>query len=414
MRSMKTEILIAGAGPAGWAASMHLSKNKIPHLLIDKNEFPRDKICGDALSGKVVQELNRLDPRWIQEMESSGTMFTGSYGVQFHAPDGNAIDIPFRKDKSTLKNAPGYLCPRLQFDNYLLSKIDPRYATFLSSTALEHARYHEGGLELSVSNHMEQFTIHADILIAADGDRSLVKKIFSTHKKNDTHYCAGIRAYYSGVKNLHPENYIELHFLKSVLPGYIWVFPLPNGQANVGIGMLSAVVKQKKINLRKLLDDTLKTTAPFKERFSGARQTDEYRGWGLPLGSARQSLSQSNILFTGDAGSLIDPFTGEGIGNAMVSGRLAAQTATEAVQNERTDAEFLNRYDQQVYQSLSKELQLSHTLQRLSTKAWLFNWVVRKAKRNESVRDLITCMFEDLDIREKLKKPGFYFNLLFR
>ena len=64
------------------------------------------------------------------------------------------------------------------------------------------------------------------------------------------HHCAGVRAYYSGIKGMHEKNYIELHFLKEVSPGYFWIFPLPEGKANIGLGILSKDVSEKKIDLK--------------------------------------------------------------------------------------------------------------------------------------------------------------------
>ena len=85
---IQAEVLIAGAGPAGASTSLFLSKHKIHHIILDKAVFPRDKICGDALSGKVVHVLNKLDPSYIPELESKKE-FLGRYGVQFVAPNGN-------------------------------------------------------------------------------------------------------------------------------------------------------------------------------------------------------------------------------------------------------------------------------------------------------------------------------------
>src|SRR5690349_15212696 len=95
--NMEVNVLIAGAGPAGTTLSLFLSRKKIFHHIIDKAVFPRDKICGDALSGKTVDVLNKLDKNFVAEVASFSENFTGSYGVKFAAPNGKFIDIPFRK-----------------------------------------------------------------------------------------------------------------------------------------------------------------------------------------------------------------------------------------------------------------------------------------------------------------------------
>src|SRR5436190_22064458 len=109
MFDSEVDVLIAGAGPAGATTSLFLCKEKIPHVIIDKASFPRDKICGDALSGKVVDVLKRLDEKLLQEVYDKPSSFLGSYGVTFGAPNGNTVDVPFKANLSLMANAPGFL-----------------------------------------------------------------------------------------------------------------------------------------------------------------------------------------------------------------------------------------------------------------------------------------------------------------
>ena len=102
-----------------------------------------------------------------------------------------------------------------------------------------------------------------------------------------------------------------------------------------------------------------------KDRFKNAKLIDNIKGWGLPLGSIRRKISGERFLLTGDAASLIDPFTGEGIGNAMLSGKFAAQTVKDAIDANDFSESFLSRYDEAVFQRLWDELKLSYKIQRL-------------------------------------------------
>src|SRR4051812_22699542 len=122
-----SDIIIAGAGPAGAAASMFLCKEKIPHIILDKAKFPRDKICGDALSGKVVEVLNMLDSNLAKQLYGDPVHFLGSFGVKFAAPNKKFIDIPFKTDLSKLKHAPGFIAKRIHFDNFLFKQLDRQY-----------------------------------------------------------------------------------------------------------------------------------------------------------------------------------------------------------------------------------------------------------------------------------------------
>jgi geranylgeranyl reductase family protein len=420
-------VLIAGAGPAGAATSLFLCKHKIPHTIIDKAVFPRDKICGDALSGKVFDVLRRYDKNIVNEINSDISHFLGSYGVKFASPNGNYVDIPFKttvppSTNRAIKNpiservtsAPGFLARRMEFDNFLFQKIDRSIADVWENYSIKELKKTSNGIECVLEQNGKQTKVLTKLIVGAEGDRSLVARHLAGFRKEDKYYCAGLRAYFKGVKNFHEQNFIELHFIKELLPGYLWIFPLPNGEANVGVGMLSEAVSRKKINLKKVMIEAIRYNPTIKDKFLNAEMMGEIKGWGLPLGSKKRKISGNNFLLTGDAASLIDPFTGEGIGNAMTSGMIAAKHIELALQNNRFDDKFLSAYDKEVYDILWNELSISATLQRFSKYGKLFNYVVNKASTNETFRNTLSCMFDDLSLREKLKDPKVYFRLLFK
>ena len=411
---LKTEdIIIIGAGPAGCATSLFLSKAGIPHTIIEKSKFPRDKVCGDALSGKVVYVLKQLNPALLDKLSNQPQSFLPSWGVKFVAPNGKSIDIPFKSDTSKETHAPGFISKRINFDAELFSWLDKNYAEIKLETSLNSIEKTNQGLILNLENKDGSFQIkHPKLVIGAEGDRSIVAKNLSDIRKENDHYCAGIRAYYSGVEGLHDQNFIELHFLEEMLPGYFWIFPLPNGEANIGAGILSSAASKKKVNLKKDMLEAIANNPNIKERFKNAQLKGKIEGWGLPLGSKQRIISGENFLLTGDAASLIDPFTGEGIGNAMYSGMLAAQHIQNCIKENRFDAEFNKTYDKAFYDRQWDELKLSHTMQKLVKYPWLFNFVVNKAHKNKALRETISCMFEDLDLRAKLRNPLFYIKLL--
>jgi flavin-dependent dehydrogenase len=301
----------------------------------------------------------------------------------------------------------------MDFDYFLYQLTDSEYATRWENASLEEIHREGKVVNLMINKNQETIELSGQMIIAADGSRSIAKKKLLGDEVDEKHYCAGIRAYYKGVKDLHPQNFIELHFYKELLPGYFWIFPLPNGYANVGMGMLSKKVSEKKINLRKEMLHLIETHPALKDRFKDAVLDGKINGWGLPLGSKKRPLSGEQIILTGDAASLIDPFTGEGIGNAGVSGMVAARIAKSAIENQNFSADFLKQYDQIIYDKLWNELQLSYRIQRLSSIPWLFNFVVNKITNNKQLREIFTNMFIDLDLRAKLKSPMFYFKLLF-
>lgn len=408
-----TDIAIIGAGPGGCATSIFLSEVGISHTIFDKSIFPRDKICGDAISGKAVAIFNRMNKSPILAgIRSNDSTFLGSWGVTFVAPNGKPLDVPFKMDLGDQKDAPGFIAKRYDFDQYMIEQLDHSTADTHFGANVKNVQILENCVKIEYQQGGEERTCSTQLVIGAEGDRSIVAKKLANHKLEPGHYCAGIRAYYENVRGLHKDNFIELHFLPEVLPGYFWIFPLPDNMANVGVGMLSKAARKKNVNIKKAMLQAIQENPTIKDRFRDSVLRSEITGWGLPLGSKKRNLSGERFMLVGDAASLIDPFTGEGIGNAMVSGMIAAHTAQQAKQENDFSQHFLERYDDEVYKEVWSELKLSHTLQKLVNFPWLFNFLVNKARKNKTIQETITCMFEDLDMRAKLRSPSFYLKLL--
>lgn len=410
MINIKSPIVIIGCGPAGISASIFLSKAKIPHTIIEKDRYPRDKICGDGCSGKTVYVLKKANMDWVKEIFTDQSRFLPSYGVKFVAPNNKYIDIPFSLDKSELPHPPGFTSRRFEFDQYLFSKIDPAYATIFQHSTISKI---DTNTIVFKNEKQEEYQIECSIIIGADGDKGITRKHFLQNNNVSKTSFIGLRAYYSGVTGMHEENFIELHFLKDVLPGYFWIFPLPNGGANVGIGMESQLVRKKKINLREIMLKAIAEHPNIKDRFTNANLEDKIYGWGLPMGVSKTKVSGDGFLLVGDAASLIDPFTGEGIGNALYSGMLAGEAAVKAVTANDFSADFLQQeYGDVLFKKIGDELQLSYTMQKLVKYPWLFNMVVNKAYKSPELRNTLTSMFKDMNVKSLLKKPGFYWKIL--
>ena len=410
---IKTDIAIIGAGPAGAALSIFLAKKQIPHVIFDKAIFPRDKICGDGLSGKVVYYLKQMENDILAELNEKSEIAAPSWGVRFVAPNSKAVDIPFYLEKKENNKPPGFITRRIDFDNMLIKRINPDYANLQLNAEVQSVEYVDEGVLLKIKKDNDEFTYYSKMVVGAEGDRSIVAKKMAGHTMQPEHYYAGLRVYYENVSGMHEQNFIELHFIKDLLPGYFWIFPLPNNQANVGLGILTNQIKKKNINLKKTLQKILNEHDGIKNRFKNARPIDEVRGWGLPLGSSRKKLSGERFLLIGDAGSLIDPLTGEGIGNALQSAQVASKLIEKAIIAQDFSEEYLQEYDQKLYGELSDELKLSEYIQKLAQRFWLFNFVFNRLHNNKTLQEVFTGMLNNLDMRAKLRSPGFYLKILF-
>ena len=402
------DIIVIGAGPAGCACAYQLATSGLSVALLDKEKFPRDKICGDAISADAVNQLFRMDVQ-LGEQFLQLEQKMASKGVRFIAPNYNCLDVHYVDPRHA--QAAGYIVKRTDFDSFLLKKVMERgNIHFLPEQKVIDIFYNDDTIEAVTP----QTKLKARLIVGADGANSVVKRKLIGGKIEKAHHYAGLRQYYQNVDGFHEGNYIELHFYKELLPGYFWIFPLPNNRANIGLGMLSSKISKRRINLKEMLKHIINQHPNVKERFRNAEPLEKMKGYGLPIGSKRRPCSGHRFLLLGDAASLTDPFTGEGIGNAIRSGRLAAEHVKKAFLVNRFDAAHNKNFDREIYAKMGQELRISTVLQKLLQFPGLFNLVINKASKNESVQRIITSMFDNVDIKKELLKPAFYVKLLFR
>ena len=413
------EVIIVGAGPGGATAAIHLARLGRRVLLLDKARFPRDKVCGDAISGKSVDALKRLGLMDEMVARTAAGGAVGSWGVTFGGPYGAEASIPLGKSKQEAASGdgappdpPAFIATRLVFDEIVFdAAVRSGVAVWQEASVKSLLRDGEQVVGVRVLVDGEEREVRAPLVIGADGAYSVVARELGMEQMVERHYCAGLRAYYTGVTGFRESDYLEVHFVDEAMPGYFWIFPLPGGGANVGVGMLASEVKKRDVKLKPLLD-WLVAHPRFAHRFTEAERIGPVKGFGLPLGSKPRPLAGNGWLLVGDAGSLIDPFSGEGIGNAMVSAEKAAEWADRALAAQDFSERLLKGYGKDVLDYLGSELRLSYAMQKLGRWKWLLEKVVHKADTSPSMAHAISVMFDDEAERKKLTNPLFYLKAL--
>ncbi|MEE9167029.1 MAG: geranylgeranyl reductase family protein [Candidatus Neomarinimicrobiota bacterium] len=402
------DLIIVGGGPAGSTAAIYAARKGLKTLLLEKERFPRDKVCGDALSGKsvaVLRDLNLMES--VRELP--GALIRT---VTFGSPNHTEVNVELRS--SNPGDPPiGFVIRREIFDNFLFQEARKVVHNCVEEFSVRDILTENGqvqGVRGIGPDGSKGTEFRGRMVLGADGFNSVVARKMGLYNHDPLHQVVALRCYFRKVRGLTDQ--IELHYLREVVPGYFWIFPLEDDYANVGIGMLHAYIRRRQINLKVALNNAIHSSA-FEHRFKGSEQVGTPVGWNLPVGSMHRKIFGAGFMLLGDAAGLIDPFTGEGIGNAMYSARVAVETAAEACRADDFSENFLSRYDHRLWDAIGGELRLSTKLQQLGRLKFLLNFVIAKAARSEEVRNVIGGMIVNEHPKENLVNPMFYLKLLF-
>jgi geranylgeranyl reductase family protein len=287
---------VVGAGPAGAAAALEARRLRpdATVALVDKATFPRDKACGDGLGPHAVDELAALGADGVLDG------YPPIRGLRLRSPRGLEVaGDPAR---------PNHVVPRAVLDARLVAAAQAAGAQLLCGAAVRRLEQHDG--EVVVDGQLA-----ARVVVGADGANSTVRRLLGAPANPDRALAIAVRGYAPAPPG-RPEQLIA--WVAEGWPAYVWSFPTGTGVANVGYGLLRSRFHGDRAELHRRLRDLL----PWAEPDPGS-----LRAHHLPFSSFRPPPGAGRVLLAGDAASLVNPLSGEGIYYALASGRLAARAA---------------------------------------------------------------------------------------
>lgn len=356
------DVIVVGAGPGGATTATALAQRGHDVLLIDRHTFPRDKICGDAVSLGCIQIMNELGmTARIREAVSRGE-FHRLDGMRLVGPSGHTLAAEFKRGPNGEES---YVAPRVYFDALIQQQAVESGATFLQAEVKEPLMEDNRVVGVLARENGEVRAYRAPVVVGADGVTSTIMRHLRPEggQHVDKHRAVALRAYIEGIE-LYPHE-VEFFLYDDILPGYAWIFPTTDNAANIGLGMRLDRFRTLKKNLKKMLQEFMAMPA-IRERARNGYTLRDVAIWQLNFGSQRRlQHAYDGALLVGDAAGFINPLTGGGIHNALISGCLAADTIGEALRAGNFSREVLSVYERRCDEAMWSGMRKSFLYQRV-------------------------------------------------
>jgi geranylgeranyl reductase family protein len=366
-------VAVVGGGPAGSTVAHRLAAAGVQVALLERATFPRDKACGDGVSGDGLAALVRSGlGEWASQ-------FAAPEVLRLTAPDGQPLDVRPDTDPS---HCYGRTIPRRLLDARLAQAAVDAGARLLESTRVQHVERSNGGPIRVVAGSL---AVEAELAILADGSNAGVTRRLGLVKREPE--LLAIRQYFAG--DTGPAERLEIHFERWITPGYTWVFPMNNGHINVGTGTFTWRVRQGGVALREVLSRFTSDQAAAGGRLSQAEPAGPVRGHALRTRLGDTRTHAERMLVVGDAAGLVDPLSGEGIARALESGELAAAHALDALETGDLTAQALSRYSRELVSRYRADQRAARILRLALNAPRLLNRVFDRLRQDKGLALLI-------------------------
>lgn len=336
------DAVVVGAGPAGSAAAITLARSGCRVLLLDRRSFPRDKPCGDLIGVRALRAALRLG---VAENDLREYPRIGGAIV---TTEGGALDLAPGSGwgRRLLAGSDARVVPRVFFDDLLVQSAVRAGATFRQAAVRDVGPWASGARVVSGQEAEGSLAVAARAVVIAGGYGCRVAPDAAPDER-DSSPARGIamRGYFRDVAG--PPDRIVFSLEQWLLPGYGWVFPLPGGRANVGVGRLATPNDEggEETHLHELWQRFIEDPrSPAAQWCKDAVPEGRPRAWPLDLGPRRRRLTADGLLVAGEAAGLVGPLTGAGIAFALESGERAGWVIASALATGEATKDRLSPY----------------------------------------------------------------------
>jgi menaquinone-9 beta-reductase len=390
------DLIVVGAGPGGSSAAYYSAKAGLNTLLLDRQEFPRDKTCGDGLMPHAASEVALMGlADWLDEPHhgkfTGFSMYTRTAFLRQNVPP-------------SLHGPTGYVVKREETDTRLLERATSAGADLRTGVrATDLVRSASGAVTgLEAVSAGEPLRFEAPLVIVADGIGGFPGNGMKAHQN-----AVARRQYFRDVEGPDKQN---LHIfitedMNSRGAGYGWVFYLGDGRANVGAGVSTSSLSRTGRNLKDFYERFL-DEPQLASWLENATPEGPPRSWSLKMGMWGAKRYGQGLMAVGDAGSMVHPISGEGVGYALESGRLASSWANEAHARHDFSASIFSGYERQLRHRRAREHLSGYALVNLVPNLALLEPVFKACEKDpEARRTLIEAFTGDAPVYNLLKHP---------
>jgi menaquinone-9 beta-reductase len=390
-----TDVLVIGAGPAGSAAARRLGLGGLRVVLVDRVDFPRDKVCGDALIPDALEAIRSLGME--PAVRASARCLDG---ITIYAPDGTDVSI-----------AGECAClPRARLDRILQQSALDAGATFLAPFTL--VRWERRG-ETSTATfrnaksagHVE-IASHVTILATGAGIEGITLSGVVERREPSA---VALRGYFQVPPEIsRAHRHLCISYDRRIVPGYGWIFPGPHDLFNLGVGyFLDSRRPRPAVSLAQLWRTFATGFEPARRLIDASRQLGAMKGAPLRTALRGTCLHVPGLLVVGEAAGTTYSFSGEGIGKAMASGIVAADVVLDRARIAPALDGVGPEYERRVNQQFACRFAAYAAAQRWLERPWLANVIAARARQSAYASRQLHGMFtETTDPRELFSVGG--------